>query len=103
MIGLLVALAAAGPPPQQTTAVTTVLDGGIGAAAQQSTLSEMVSQTMMQLARRHNDEGLLHFKGGEYPAALEAFRQAFEFDPENPEITNNLGFIYFTLGNHERA
>ena len=88
-----------------------LLAGGFAASAQEpapatpaaSAGSQAVTEAMRRLARERNAEGLQAFEAHDYPVALAAFRAAFELDPDNPEIINNLAYLFQLLGNREEA
>ena len=40
---------------------------------------------------------------GRYPEAIEAFKQALQYDPNNAEIYNNMGFAYVHGGQYAEA
>ena len=47
--------------------------------------------------------GTLYFEQGEIGPAERAFEAARDLDPELPEVYNNLGLIYASQSNHQRA
>lgn len=55
------------------------------------------------LARIRNKEALRHFSTKDYPAALSALQEAYELNDSDPEINNNLAYLYDQLGNFEQA
>ena len=62
-----------------------------------------LDKTFVKLARIRNKEALRHHKNKDYPAALAAFREAYELNPNDPEVTNNLAYLLNVLGNNEGA
>lgn len=56
-----------------------------------------------QLAAERHAEALRHHRQGDYPAALQGFREAHQLDPHNSEITNNLAHLHGLLGNKTEA
>lgn len=66
-------------------------------------VGELLDEAMRKLARSRNDEALKLMEQKDYPGALELLKQAFELDENNAQISNNLGYIYYLLGNREEA
>jgi tetratricopeptide (TPR) repeat protein len=71
-------------------------DGGPG-------MTEVLEEAMKKIAATRSAEARRLLKKKNYPAALARYREAHDLDPANPEITNNLGYIYFLLGNYDEA
>jgi Flp pilus assembly protein TadD len=88
--GLVLTVALQAPPSHD------VLDAG-------HEMATLLHDTLKKLARKNNEDGLKQYRAGNHPAALDLFKQAFDLDPEEPEITNNLAITYFLLGNHAQA
>lgn len=65
--------------------------------------SGYLDNIVQRLAREGNQEGLAHFKRSDYPAALTAFLESHALAPNDPELTNNLGYTYHKLGNRAAA
>ena len=51
----------------------------------------------------YNGLGLLHQAQNNQEKALEAFENALEMEPKNPEIMNNLAITYQSMGRNEKA
>lgn len=49
------------------------------------------------------DQGLLHYKNGQYEKALKQFIDAQLEDPDNPRILYNIGNAYYRLEEYEKA
>jgi type IV pilus assembly protein PilF len=58
-------------------------------------LAGCVSPEKQNRAMLHQRIGLSHFEQTNYPMALKEFKIAYELDPENPTVLNNLGLTYF--------
>ncbi|MBW2277190.1 MAG: tetratricopeptide repeat protein, partial [Deltaproteobacteria bacterium] len=71
-------------------------DGGVG-------MTEVLEEAMRKIAASRSAEAKRLLKKKNYPAALARYREAHDLDPANPEITNNLGYIYYLLGNYDEA
>jgi peptidoglycan/xylan/chitin deacetylase (PgdA/CDA1 family)/uncharacterized caspase-like protein len=56
-----------------------------------------------EAARQKTDEGLAFYRERKYTEALGCFRDAFRLQPSNPQVANNIGFVYFRLGDFEKA
>ncbi|MCB9525771.1 MAG: tetratricopeptide repeat protein [Myxococcales bacterium] len=84
----------AGPP---------AADGGEPDPARVAQLVAMADDAITGLARERNLAGLKAFRAKDFPAALQLFREAHDLAPGDPEITNNLGFLYQALGNRAEA
>jgi tetratricopeptide (TPR) repeat protein len=56
-----------------------------------------------QLARQHNDQGLVLYREKKYAEALAEFTTAATLDSTNAQATNNVGFIHFKLGAYEES
>jgi tetratricopeptide (TPR) repeat protein len=99
---LLLALPAAaedaGPPP--AVSMTEAIEGDAG---YDEGITEMLAAAVAKLAKARNEEGLALLAKKDYPGALERLKQAWELDPANAEIVNNLGHIYRLLGNNAEA
>lgn len=66
-------------------------------------LSEVVAAAIRRLARSRNREALVHLKAREFPKALIALKESYELNPRDPEVTNNLAFLYQLLGNDSES
>jgi len=73
-------------------------DAGVGEG-----MGEVLDEAMRKIAVARSAEARQMFRKKDYPGALARYREAYDLDPRNPEITNNLGFIYYLLGNPEEA
>ncbi len=62
-----------------------------------------MDDALERLAVRRNKEALKLYREKDYPGALAVFQQAYKLDPDNPEICNNLAFLYQLLGNYDAA
>jgi len=62
-----------------------------------------LDKSWKNLARIRNKEALRHFHTKDYPAALSALQEAYELNNSDPEINNNLAYLYDQLGNFEQA
>jgi len=101
LIALPAAAQDAGPPaPDAGATLDDILDeapdGGAG-------MTEVLEEAMKKIAANRSAEARRLFNKKNYPAALARYREAHDLDPANPEITNNLGYIYFLLGNYDEA
>lgn len=56
-------------------------------------------QTANAEAARHNQDGYAQFEAGEYAEAVEHFSIAYQLEPTNPTIANNLAAAHAALGN----
>lgn len=74
-----------------------------GPDAARVNLTRMVDEAIRNLARARNDEGLRAMDRRDFPAALRAFGEAWDLDPTDDEITNNLAYLYDILGNRSEA
>lgn len=72
-------------------------------AAQLGTLPGLVDEAIRRLAEAQNAKALRLAARKDYPAALDGFRGAYALDPGDPEITNNLAYMYHLLGSYEAA
>ncbi len=66
-------------------------------------MAEVFDDAIKNLARSKNREALAAFERKDFPTALTAFRQAYDLDPHDAEITNNLAYLYEILGNRAEA
>ena len=66
-------------------------------------MNRVLGDAMKKIAAARNAEARRLLDKKNFPLALARFREAHDLDPQNPEITGNLGYIYFLLGNHEEA
>jgi Flp pilus assembly protein TadD len=73
-------------------------DGGADAA-----MNRVLGDAMKKIAASRNAEARRLLDKKNFPLALARFREAHDLDPLNPEITGNLGYICYLLGNHEEA
>ncbi len=80
--------------------VTAVADPDAGITAE---MNQVLGEAMKKMAAARNAEARRLLEKKNFPLALARFREAHDLDPQNPEITGNLGYIYFLLGNHEEA
>ena len=78
-------------------------DAGASDASTSPPLAEVFDEAIRNLARSKNREALRAFERKDYPAALALFRQAYDLDRLDPEITNNLAYLYEVLGNRGEA
>jgi Flp pilus assembly protein TadD len=74
------------------------VDGGTSAD-----MTEVLEEAMRKIAASRSAEAKRLLKKKNYPAALARYREAHDLDPANPEITNNLGYMYYLLGNYDEA
>jgi peptidoglycan/xylan/chitin deacetylase (PgdA/CDA1 family)/uncharacterized caspase-like protein/predicted negative regulator of RcsB-dependent stress response len=56
-----------------------------------------------QLARQHNDQGLVLYREKRYAEALAEFTTAATLDSTNAQAANNVGFVHFKLGAYEES
>lgn len=54
-------------------------------------------------AQKENEKGLAAINTKDYEQAKRYFLTAQQLDPRNPEIANNLGFVYLKLGDYQQA
>lgn len=66
-------------------------------------MQRILNDTMTRLARRSLEEGIKDERAGKYPAALEHLRQAYSFNPADPDVTLWLGRLHLELGNPVEA
>ena len=66
-------------------------------------VQDALDNSFKKMARIRNNAALRHFENKDYPAALRLFREAYELDAENPEIVNNMGYLFHILGNDQEA
>ncbi len=66
-------------------------------------MTTLVDDAMRKLAKSRNKEALERLARKDYPGALALLKEAYELDSENDEVANNLGYIYYLLGNEEEA
>lgn len=66
-------------------------------------MEDVLDEAMKKIALKRSAEARQMFKRKDYPGALARYREAHELDPRNPEISNNLAYIYYLLGNPEEA
>jgi Flp pilus assembly protein TadD len=66
-------------------------------------MTGLVDEAVRKLAKKANEEALAKLKQKDYPGALELFREAHDLDSKDAEIANNLGYIYYLLGNSDEA
>ena len=72
-------------------------------AGPHSGMTRLLDDAVKKLAANRNQEALDRLEQKDYPGALELLKQAYDLDSENPEIANNLGYLYFLLGNIDEA
>ncbi|MCZ7582076.1 MAG: tetratricopeptide repeat protein [Deltaproteobacteria bacterium] len=65
--------------------------------------SELVDDALAKMARLRNKQGLEFFRNKEYPEAMRAFREAYELNPKDAEVANNLAYLLDLLGNRQEA
>ena len=73
-------------------------DGGT-----RSGMTRLLDEAVRKLAIQRNQEALDRLEQKDYPGALTLLKQASDLDSENSEIANNLGYIYYLLGNTDEA
>jgi len=56
-----------------------------------------------QLARQHNDQGLVLYREKRYAEALAEFTTAATLDTTNAQAANNVGYVHFKLGAYEES
>jgi tetratricopeptide (TPR) repeat protein len=56
-----------------------------------------------QLARQHNDQGLVLYREKRYAEALAEFTTAATLDSTNAQAANNVGYVHFKLGAYEES
>jgi Flp pilus assembly protein TadD len=104
--------AAAGPDDAGPDDLAGDLDGGMAEefsrfgeadAGAAGAMNRVLGDAMKKIAAARNAEARKLLEKKNFPLALARFREAHDLDPQNPEITGNLGYIYFLLGNHEEA
>jgi type IV pilus assembly protein PilF len=61
------------------------------------------SQEKKEKAQMQAQVGMSLLESGNYPEALSALLHAYELEPEDPTILNNLGLAYFYRGKPEKA
>ncbi len=66
-------------------------------------MDDVLAEAMRKIAQERNAEAKRLLRNKSYPLALIRFREAHDLDPDDAEITNNLGYIYYLLGNYEEA
>ena len=72
-------------------------DGGAGS------MGEALDSAMNGVALSRAAEAKQLLRRKDYTGALERYREAHDLAPANAEIANNLGYIYFLLGNDDEA
>lgn len=72
-------------------------DGGV------SRMEDVLDEAMAKIALSRAAEARAFLKKKDYPGALSRYREAHDLAPTNPEIANNLGYIYYLLGNRDEA
>lgn len=77
-------------------------DAGEGAGAFPG-MTTILDEAVLKLAQKRNEEALERLKRKDYPGALALLKQANDLSPKDAEIVNNLGYIYYLLGNAEDA
>jgi len=68
-----------------------------------SRMNDVLDEAMRKIALSRAAEARAFLKRKDYPGALSRYREAHELAPTNPEIANNLGYIYYLLGNVDEA
>jgi tetratricopeptide (TPR) repeat protein len=92
-----VGLQAQEKPRQELPKLPSQVDGGIDTG-----MARLVNDAVKKLAIDRNQEALDRLEQKDHPGALGLLKQAYDLDPENPEVANNLGYLFFILGNtHE--
>jgi Flp pilus assembly protein TadD len=66
-------------------------------------MNDVLDDAMSKIALSRAAEARAFLKKKDYPGALSRYREAHDLAPTNPEIANNLGYIYYLLGNYEEA
>jgi Flp pilus assembly protein TadD len=61
-------------------------------------LKSKVVQRQRKKAREANEQGLGYIRAWQFAEAVQAFRTAYEADPADVEVLNNLGHAYFRQG-----
>ncbi|NLN63385.1 MAG: tetratricopeptide repeat protein [Myxococcales bacterium] len=64
---------------------------------------QAIIASVQRLAAQRNAEAKKNMDARRYPRALALYKEAHALWPENPEFTNNLGHIYFLLGDMDEA
>jgi Flp pilus assembly protein TadD len=72
-------------------------DGGVGPG------ENALDSAMNGMALNRAAEARILLKKKDYTGALALYREAHDLAPANPEIANNLGYIYYLLGNYDEA
>lgn len=84
-------------------------DGGVGRAEELNSLKQRIdalpkpAQGDKQRAWMANDNGLAAYKVGQYEQAKEYFLSAYQADPTDAEIANNLVLVYLNLGDSKKV
>jgi Flp pilus assembly protein TadD len=68
-----------------------------------SGMNGVLDDAMAKIALSRAAEARAFIKKKDYPGALARYREAHDLAPTNPEIANNLGYIYYLLGNYDEA
>ena len=65
--------------------------------------TELLDDALLELAQQSLEEALALKAQGNYLAALNALRGAYEISPDDPDVTYQLGLITHLLGNYDGA
>lgn len=84
-------------------------NGGIGHEDELNALKQKIDalpkpeRGNRSAAQKENEKGLAAISAKDYEQAKRYFLTAQQLDPRNPEIANNLGFVYLKLGDYQQA
>jgi len=114
----LLAVALVAPPPSTAQEAVPILtqmitlakqNGGGGHEARLEALTQQIealptpARGDRTAARLYNDKALGALKKAQYDHALQSFTTAYQLDPGDVEVVNNVGFAYLKTGNLPEA
>ncbi len=87
--------------PEETKPLTGVISESGKTKVDRGTIEDEEEALKLRRARTQFTNGITYYKEGNLDQAIEAFKLALEFKPDNDKVFYNLGRIYYDLGQKE--
>jgi|TARA_B100001964_G_C14083583_1_gene531470 tetratricopeptide (TPR) repeat protein len=87
--------------PDEAKPVTGIVSKSGKTKVDRGTIEDEEEALKLRRARTQFTNGITYYKDGDLDQAIEAFKLALEFKPDNDKVFYNLGRIYYDLGQKE--